>query len=368
MRQCRSVFLAATALVLLVAGCGSAENQGAVVPKVPRQIGPYKLKLVKAPPAALDGMDGEVLAGAYILRIGPRPDYPIEERSLRGGKWQVMAKFGACDGHAPRWGLLVVGGAGIVCPMPGSARVNIFVFYPPLSSERYQISFTTGEPVPTVLEGFALGSGILWWETRSPTLSGAAASGLASRIADQNLPVPAAIFTVGTTLLESVAEQLYAVTVKGAVSRLAIGPPGTVPALVPLGSIPYAPISAVDAKGEMWATASNSPNDETVKVVREIPGEPYAASFTVHGVSDLVGVGPGFVAYIPVPGRSGARRGEMDLYFPLLHRTLRIRGLTVRGSGWQHPITRMAPWEGYEGAIYLTLPHGPEELLITLNS
>ena len=219
----------------------------------------------------------------------------------------------------------------------------------------------------SVLDGFALGSGILWWEPKAPTQPGALGSGFASRIADQNLPVPAELFSAGTTLVDSVDEQLYAVTSTGAVSRLAIGPPGTVPALVDLGTVPYARISAVDAKGAMWAATSSLPNGETVRVVREHPGESHADTSTVHGVSALVGVGPGFVAYVPVPGRSGAF-GEVDLYFPLVHRTLRIRGLVVRGSGWQQPFAEMAPWEGYEGVIYLALPHGEEELIITINS
>jgi hypothetical protein len=97
--------------------------------------------------------------------------------------------------------------------------------------------------------------------------------------------VPAELFSAGTTLVDSVDEQLYAVTSKGAVSRLAIGPPGTVPALVALGTVPYAPISAVDAKGTMWAATSNLPNGETVKVVREDPGESRADTYTDHGVS-----------------------------------------------------------------------------------
>ena len=79
MRPLKSAFLAATVLVLLVAGCGSARKQPALAPSVPRHMGPYKLELVKAPAAALDGIGAELLSGAYVLRIGSsRSEKPMQ--------------------------------------------------------------------------------------------------------------------------------------------------------------------------------------------------------------------------------------------------------------------------------------------------
>ena len=75
--------------------------------------------------------------------------------------------------------------------------------------------------------------------------------------------------------------------------------------------------------------------------VREVPGSHKVRSWEIRG--DVIGGGPGYVAYIPP-----SDLGSVDVSFPLQHRTLRFRGLD-RPSEMRLVIPSSVAWMGGAG-------------------
>ncbi len=138
---------------------------------------------------------------------------------------------------------------------------------------------------------------------------------------------------------------------------------------VPLGRVPYlrdaegSPVIAGD--GSLWLSVPRPTAylEYFWRVVREVPGSSRITTWYVHG--SLLGVGPGFFAYLPYDDPT-----TMVVNFPLEHRKLIYANLSTFDAPpyrLNEPASLDRGWSQITGAQVLILgtSHGVRELIVS---
>ncbi len=329
----------ATVMLLGVSGC-AAGNPSASTPMLPKRVGDFTLEWVKGN-GLLQRTPRSISTGDATFTIGPGPSYPITAK-MPDGRLSA-ADLPACPPPL-MWQVDLTGpNPGMLCPKAGALVLELF--YPngpgvPLGAAEGDIM--AGDlPValgPHSLGGYVVESAVAWWlRGKGGTIL---ASGVWSTLTSGTAALPSQLLpSGGGTRLLSLGDQLYilrATAIGYEVSRFVPWDPE--PRLDLLGAVPGGRLWAIDQNGGVWMTRRAGAG--RIDLIRAVPGQ--ANVHTWHAKGQLVGAGPGFLAYLAPAGGQKI----LHLMFPLSHRTLILRGL-------RPPFASMQQAE--DGSAYLHL-------------
>ncbi len=330
---------AGVALAMLVglSGC-TAGHRSVPTLLLPKRVGDFTLQWVKGS-GALQRTPHSISTGPATFTIGPGPLYRLTARMPDG---RLSASEPVECAPVPMWQVDLIGpNPGMLCTYRG-----VLVLYllnsngpgVPLGSAGIGIMKVaqSGALGPHNLGGYVVEGGVAWW------LNGHAgrilASGFVSTLTSATAALPMGLLpSAGGIRLLSLADQLYVLRRVGTGYEV-FAPNYRTSQLQPLGDIPYGHVGAVDQFGGVWITRKLGAS--SIDLIRAQPGQ--ASLPTWHVKGQLVGVGPGFLAYLA----PGAGQQTLRLMFPLSHRTLVVRWL-------RPPFATMQ--EAQDGSIYLYL-------------
>lgn len=309
----RSKWMAVMTVAVILTGCGmrpQAPRRGAMMPGVIRTfaIGPLTATEEAVPSLVYRDPGHWTILGGVLYSIGAVAPYELTERPL--GKGQTVVLKGPWCPVRPSFATRIVDPIEVdaICFKSPVPMLNIFSYpgsggmalpAPPKGESSYSL---TG----SVVQGPQL-----FWTAQDLQSGEAISSGILFLPTGQMSPMPP--IASRDKLLVSPDLEAYWVSGNSVVQGGATGH------LVQLGSVPYAPQSVIGDGGIVWDLLQ-LPGKNT-EFIREVPGQTAVERWSIHG--EVIGTGPGYVAYIP----DGPTKGQFDVMFPLEGRTLRFSGL-----------------------------------------
>lgn len=314
-----------------LSGCGS-HGSSTRTPRKLWTIGPFHVRRLNTPYRDFSPGGEALLGSGTELRIRGSGPYMVLRRTDGVGPWHRVATL-SCASH-PRWTSIDGPEAELLCLGGAQESNQLFAIPPSGPTSAYDIPVRVPTPLPVAfgMGGMAIGGskGRLLWSVGTGVIPPVTyGSGYLNMATGQESSVPSQILTQlhREAMLLSPNDTLYQVSfstqsgqsieTRWSTRRSTWVQVGTFPTV-------FGPIMGISDGGGVWARlqATKNPLDiEDWYVVYEVPGSPRVEKWRIHG--NLLGIGPGYAVYIPFSDSQ-----EVNILFPLQHRTLRFRGLT----------------------------------------